>query len=277
MGFGEIVHVTFAGGAQVRDILLPVKPLGIVTLILNVAGVPLVTLTALVGPVKHISVAEQPVPVGVADDVPLPMPVSVTGGRLSPLPVLTIRVPDRVPGALGVKVTPIVHDCPGNRLLTQVFKFAGTAKSVLAGCTRLAGIRVKFASVFVRVTVCAVALVVFTGVLANERVAGETESLTNTPLPVSGTSCGLFVASSGICNVPVRVPACDGVKVTVTAQELPALSCVPQVLADNEKSLGAVMPMPGPSGGLRKWSVAVPELVSVTVCICATVDPVSTA
>jgi hypothetical protein len=72
-------------------------------------------------------------------------------------------------------------------------------------------------SVLVTVTVCA-ALVVPNVVLANERLNGETESCTSTPLPCSPTVCGLFVASSEIVNVPERVPTADGVKVTVIVQ-----------------------------------------------------------
>jgi hypothetical protein len=126
-----------------------------------------------------------------------------------------ISVPERDPGAVGVKVTPTVQDCPG--VSSEVQPFELTLKSPLITGLLLM-ISVCAGSVFCTVTVSA-ALVVPKVVLGNESVVGETESCTSVPLPCSSTvCCGLVAALSEIVNVPERVVALDGVKVTVIVQ-----------------------------------------------------------
>ena len=60
--------------------------------------------------------------------------------------------------------------------------------------------------------------------------AGEVSSVSYLPRPVKPTSCGLPIALSVMASVPVCVPLTVGVKVTLTAQLLPAANVLPQVL-----------------------------------------------
>lgn len=128
---------------------------------------------------------------------------------------LIISVPERDPGAVGVKTTPIVHDCAGASSEVQPFELR-LKSPLITGL--LLSISVCVESVFCTVTVSA-ALVVPKVVLGNASVVGETESCTSVPLPCRPTvCCGLLVASSEIVKVPERVPTAVGVKVTVIVQ-----------------------------------------------------------
>ncbi len=50
------------------------------------------------------------------------------------------------------------------------------------------------------------------------------------PLPWSRIACGLLKSLFTTLAVPVRVPACEGVKVTLTVQEAPGTSVCGQLL-----------------------------------------------
>jgi hypothetical protein len=78
-------------------------------------------------------------------------------------------------------------------------------------------------------------------------------------VPVSGTDCGLPLASSVNVSVPVTGPApVVGAKVTLTVQLALAARVVPQVV---------VLPKPlDVLGTAVKFNVALPLLVRVTVC-----------
>ena len=52
---------------------------------------------------------------------------------------------------------------------------------------------------------------------------------TTVPVPIRLTSCGLPGALSVIDSVPVRVPICVGLKVTLIVQLAPAAKLEPQV------------------------------------------------
>ena len=53
-----------------------------------------------------------------------------------------------------------------------------------------------------------------------------------TPVPLSGTVCGLPAALSVRVRVPVRTPAADGVKVTAISQVIPGLRETGQLLVN---------------------------------------------
>jgi hypothetical protein len=77
------------------------------------------------------------------------------------------------------------------------------------------------------------------------------------PVPVNETVCGLPEAESVIVIAPVRVPDCDGAKVTLMMQLAPALSVDVQLFVCAKSPL-AVMP--------DKVNVEPPLLLKVTDC-----------
>ena len=82
------------------------------------------------------------------------------------------------------------------------------------------------------------------------------------PVPVRGILCGVFGALSLIVTLPVRVPFWVGVKVTLNTHVFPAATeptGLPQVFVPLTRAKSPLIPM------VPKVSVAVPELVSVTV------------
>jgi len=98
---------------------------------------------------------------------------------------LMISVPERDPGAVGVKTTPIVHDCAGASSEVQPFELR-LKSPLITGL--LLSISVCVGSVFCTVTVSTEAVVPKV-VLGNASVTGlvagvvKTESCTNTPVP----------------------------------------------------------------------------------------------
>ena len=102
---------------------------------------------------------------------------------------MMISVPERDPGAVGVKVTPIVHVCPGVSSEVQPFELTAKSLALLPPSTGLLlSISVCVGSVFCTVTVSTEAVVPKV-VLGNASVTGlvagvvKTESCTNTPVP----------------------------------------------------------------------------------------------
>jgi len=94
---------------------------------------------------------------------------------------------------------------------------------------------------FLTVTVLA-ALVVPTVWLAYVRVAGVTDTGT-TPVPVSVTLCGLFVAPSVMLAVAVSALVVDGVNVKLILHEPWPLTLAPHVVPDSAKSLAFAPPI----------------------------------
>jgi hypothetical protein len=64
---------------------------------------------------------------------------------------------------------------------------------------------------------------------------------TTVPVPVTLTVCGLPAALSVIDNVPVRVPLCVGLKVTLMVQLASAARLEPQVFAWLKSPLAAIL------------------------------------
>jgi hypothetical protein len=63
----------------------------------------------------------------------------------------------------------------------------------------------------------------------NVKLAGESESVTTTPVPVKLTMRGVLLSPLTILIEPVRVPVPVGVKVTRIAQLLLAARLLPQL------------------------------------------------
>jgi hypothetical protein len=93
--------------------------------------------------------------------------------------------------------------------------------------------------------------------VSEDGVPEATASVKSWPVPLSATVCGLPDALSAMVNVPARVPAKVGVKVTSIVQFAPALSETPHVLVCAKSPL---VPM------LLMVSEASPLSVKVTLC-----------
>lgn len=159
-----------------------------------------------------------------AESVPAPCSAIIAG--LFEALLVMVRLPVRVPCAVGLKVTPTVHEAGGgvgpvdpagprmvapDRLqgLVPIFcvpKSPDTAMLLTVIATALG---------FVSVAVLTVALVVPTRVLGN-KMLGERLINPARPVPLSATVCGLLEAFEGMFSVPLNVATAVAVKVTPT-------------------------------------------------------------
>jgi hypothetical protein len=186
-----------------------------------------------------------------------PVPVRLNDCGLPEALSVMLRVPMRVPDAVGVNVTLMVQLAPAATELPQVLVWA---KSPLAETP------VRFSEalpVFASVTVCA-ALVVPTVWLV--KVSEEAERLTTgaeaaAPVPVRLTDCGLPEALSVMLRLLDRVPGAVGVNVTLMVQFAPAATELPQLLVCAKSPL--FVPV---TAMLVRFSEALPVFASVTVC-----------
>ena len=80
------------------------------------------------------------------------------------------------------------------------------------------------------------------------------------PVPLSGTVCGLPAASSSIFIDAVRLPAAEGLKVTVAVQLAPGASELPHVLVRTKSAAWGPV-----TTTLAIFKVALPLLVKVAV------------
>ena len=88
---------------------------------------------------------------------------------------------------------------------------------------------------------------------------GLTETPKSPPPPINETTCGLLGALSVTVKLAVRVPAAEGVKVTLIVQDNPTPKVAPQLLLWEKSVLFVpVTPM------LMPVMVALPEFVSKT-------------
>jgi hypothetical protein len=181
------------------------------------------------------------------------VPVS---GKLCGLPEAlsaTLMLPLRVPEVVGLKVTLMPQLAPA---ATEAPHVLVSAKSPLAVMLVIVNAALP---VLVSVTVCA-ALVVPMVWLAKVSEVGEKLTAgagTAAPVPVSVAVCGLPAVLSTMLNVPVRVPAAVGLKVTLIVQLAPAATEVPQV------SLSAKSPV---AEMLVMLKAMLPVLDSITLC-----------
>src|SRR5664280_2517965 len=103
MDVGDIVQVVLPVGVQ-ASCTVPVNKVEGTSVTVKVAGVPFVTGTVVSDGVIVTAAPVVP-PEPLTLPAPLPVPCNVIAGKEAPLPVTMARVPLRVPGATGVKVT----------------------------------------------------------------------------------------------------------------------------------------------------------------------------
>ena len=138
---------------------------------------------------------------------------------------LTVRVPVAAPFTFGVNVMLILQPVLLPSMVVQVV--VATANGPVIEYEMPVSV---LGRLFLRVTVLA-AVVVPTFVVGKFKTAGKSV-VCSSPLPDSGTVCGLPGALSAMLTEPVIEPTTVGENVTVTLQVLPAVSVVPQVLAE---------------------------------------------
>jgi hypothetical protein len=184
-----------------------------------------------------------------------------------------VSVPVRLPAAVGVKVTEIVHLPPAATLVPQMLVWAKSPEVEMDVIDRAA------VPELVRVMVCA-ALVVPSVWEAKVRVVAErvTEGteVVPVPVPLSAMLCvayGLVALRelSVSTNVPLIEPKVAGVKLTTYSQELPLAS---EAALDALLSVGQVVELPRlkfeemlalfPELGVGKFRVAFPMLSTTT-------------
>jgi hypothetical protein len=177
--------------------------------------------------------------------VPVKLTVCVLPDTPPALSVI-VRMPVRVPLAVGVKVTLMMQLPPTPTLEPQLLVWEKSPVTVMLE-TASATLPVLF-----RVTGWGT---LEAPIAMPEKVRLLTESEALEPVPVKLTVCGLPLALSVMVSMPVRVPLAVGVKVTLMLQTPPAAKLVPQVLVWAKSPLTAM---------LVNARVAVPELVTVT-------------
>jgi hypothetical protein len=185
--------------------------------------------------------------------------------------LVIVNVPARVPAAVGVKVTPIVHEAPALTVPPQVLVAANSGLGDVVTCEMVSAAVPEFFSV----TVC-VALVVPTVCVAKVKAAGlRSIAGTGAALPVPDNAiAGLLAAFEAMVSVAVRVPVAEGVNVALSVQLAPGATVTVVALTQvplAEKS-AALVPPPVIPEIVRLLE---PELVSVTLAGAgiALVDP----
>jgi hypothetical protein len=142
--------------------------------------------------------------------ISVPVPLSAVLSGLFAKPLVTVRVPVRVPCAVGEKVTPAVQlepviplgariNVPIGEMLQGFAPDAVTPKSPVGAEIGL--ITNDTALAFVTVSVPVVGLVKPTGVLGSVMLA-VTDITALIPVPASDTVCGLLGALDGMVSVP---------------------------------------------------------------------------
>ena len=189
-----------------------------------------------------------------------PIPERATPWGLPVALSLILKVPLRVPLAIGANTTLAVQLCPGPRVLKR-----GAEEQVLVWVKSPVTLIVVISSVdvpvFVMVTVCA-AVVEPTVVFAKVKVVGVTvtEVAWVTPVPVTVMMWGLFGVLSSMLNSSVTEPVASGVKVMLMLHVPPRAATVPTQLSDSVKSLlGGVIEL------ITKGKL--PMSTIVTVCV----------
>jgi hypothetical protein len=147
-------------------------------------------------------------------------------------------VPVRVPVAVGVKVTEIVHFAPAATELPQVCVSAKSPEALIDVMESAA------VPEFVSVMVCA-ALVEPVVCEANVRLVGERVTagdvvIGRAPVPLKATVWGEPLALSVMVTVPVRAPVAVGVKLTEMVQLVPPATTLPQVLVSAKSPEAAI-------------------------------------
>jgi hypothetical protein len=180
-----------------------------------------------------------------------PVPTKVTVCGLPPPASVTDTAADARPLAAGVKVTVIVQVLLAGTLDPQVFVSGKSTGSVPVTAILTAKADLEE---FLNVATCGL---LDCPTATDPKLMSAGDSVTTVPVPLRATDCGLPVALSVIVTAPVRVFGIVGLKVMVIVQFAPTATLVPQVLVSVKSPDGAICVI---------VSVALPTLVSVTVC-----------
>jgi hypothetical protein len=169
-----------------------------------------------------------------------PTPESaIVCGLPAALSVMVID-PNKLPEALGVKVTLIVQELPAATLVPQLLICAKFPDCVTLEITSGA------LPILDKVTGCA-ALVLPIAWLVNVSVLVESVTTgTVRPLPESCTVCvlpGTFAALSVIVSVPERIPVAVGVNFTLIEQVPLTARIAPQVVVSAKSTLATMLAM----------------------------------
>ena len=185
------------------------------------------------------------------------IPVKDTNCGLSGALSLTETAPILKEFSGGIHLTVMAQDFPAPRLASQLF-VSEKAAPVIPMPVILNVVVPKSLSVVV-LSVMHSHPTLFTFLQAKVRLVGDKVAFgpENTTLPLNATDCGLPGALSVTKSVPFMVSEVLGVKVTLITQFAPAARVEPQVLVSPKLALAAILTM---------LSVAVPELLNVTVC-----------
>ena len=164
----------------------------------------------------------------------VPVPVSEIVCGLPLASSVTLRVPVRLPVAVGLNVTAIVQVIPAGTEAPHVFVWL---KSPLIEIEEMFSARLP---AFFRVTDIA-ALDVVTSWPGNVKLVGvktATEAVF-VPVPVSVADCGLLVSTSVKTSCADSADATEGVNVTLTVHDAPAARLAPHMLEEMAKSVAA--------------------------------------
>lgn len=169
---------------------------------------------------------------------------------------MTDTAADRLPLAVGLKVTLIVQLAPAVKVLPQLFVWAKSP--LLEPVIPIPPMVSAAVPVLLSVTVCG-ALVERTATLPKFRLVGDNAAEATSPVPVRAAVWGLPEALSLTESVALRVPPAVGVKVTLIVQLPPAATDEPQLLVWEKSPL--FVPV---TEMLVMLSAVLPELDSVT-------------
>ena len=242
-GLGETVQVALAGAPLQVKVMAPDNPPSPPTLKLYAAAWP------------AAAVAEVEEPEGTTRLKSCPVPVSPAACGLPLALSEMVSAPVLVPVAVGVKVTEMVQLAPA---LTEPPQVLVWVKSPLAAMLEMVR---EVWPVLVRVTVCALLLVPeFWGGKVSE--VGDRLTSGPAPEPFRVTVCGLLGALSVNFSKALRLPAAEGVNVTLTAQVWAGTIVAPEQVSALMAKSPAFAPLRADVETVRS---AVPVLVRVAV------------
>jgi len=183
---------------------------------------------------------------------------------------VTVMLAPKVPVVAGVKVAETIQFAPAASVAPQgdveVVRAKSEASAPPSAMLEMFSVALP---VLLRVTL-ETALVTPTAVAGKAMLGADSDTAGATPVPVSAIVCGEPETLSVMETVALYAVAAAGVKDTEIMQDAADASVVPQVFV-SAKSAGFVPP----SAMLVMLSVALPVLLSVTICT-DDVDPVFT-
>jgi len=129
----------------------------------------------------------------------------------------------------GDHLTVMVQDFPDPRLASQLFVWEKAAPVIVMPVMLSVVVPKSLSVVVLRLMHWHPSPGTF--LQANNRLVGDTVAFgpEATPVPLKATDCGLTGALSAIDNIPVRVPICVGLKVTLIVQPARGARLKPQV------------------------------------------------